>query len=186
MNLRVSALGQEGRQLRNARKVVPCPCPTSLSPLQSARTCCLCRAPLLCLRPRRNVLPPARRSTAPSIIRPTSLLPPASMPAPATSPTCSTASATACRFCRPPTPASPRCPAWSIPPSRSPTRCCSSLLVIPPSRRLPRQPTFLSALPRPIWLTAPPSRAVRLLHSPRAGISRRSPSLSAPLSRLLN
>ena len=79
-----------------------------------------------CSRPRRPALPPARRSTARSTIRPTSSPPPASMPAPATSATCSTASATACRSCRPPTPASPRCQSWSIPPSRSPTRRCSS------------------------------------------------------------
>ena len=44
--------------------------------------------------------------------------------APATSTICSTASATACRCCRPPTPASPRCRSWSTAPSRSPTRRC--------------------------------------------------------------
>ena len=60
----------------------------------------------------------------------------ASMTAPATSATCSTASATACRCCRPPTPASPRCRSWSIPPSRSPTRCCRRPPVI--RLRLPR------------------------------------------------
>ena len=64
------------------------------------------------------------RSTRRSTTRPTSSPRRASTTAPATSTICSTASATACRFCRPPTPASPRCRSWSIPPSRSPTRCC--------------------------------------------------------------
>ena len=56
--------------------------------------------------------------------------------APATSTICSTASATACRCCRPPTPASPRCRSWSIPPSRSPTRCCRRRSATRPSRRV--------------------------------------------------
>ena len=68
----------------------------------------------------------------------------ASTTAPATSTTCSTASATACRCCRPPTPASPRCRAWSTRPSRSPTRCCRRPPAIRPSRRLLRQQPSLA------------------------------------------
>ena len=62
-----------------------------------------------------------------------------SIRAPVTSTTCWTASATACRSCRPPTPASPRCRSWSIPPSRWPTRRCRPRSVTPPSRRPPRR-----------------------------------------------
>ena len=116
----------------------PCPYPTLPSPRQSVRTCSRCRALLICSPPPRAALPPARRSTARSTTRPTSSPPPASTPAPATSATCSTASATACRSCRPPTPASPRSPSWSIPPSRSPTRCCSSP---PATARRPPSPS---------------------------------------------
>ncbi len=69
-----------------------------------------------------------------------------STPAPATSTTCSTASATACRSCRPPTPASPRCRSWSTPRSRSPTRRCrptvgySTKSVVHDGRRSPVRP----------------------------------------------
>ena len=61
--------------------------------------------------------------------------PPRSIAAPATSTIFSTASATACRSCRPPTPASPRCRSWSTPPSRSPTRRCRPRSATRPSRR---------------------------------------------------
>ena len=103
---------------------------------QSARTCSRCRAPPTCSRPRRPASPPERKSTARSTTRPTTSPRPGSMPAPATSAICSTASATACRCCRPPTPASPRCRSWSILPSRSPTRRCSSRRATAPSPAL--------------------------------------------------
>jgi hypothetical protein len=44
----------------------------------------------------------------------------------------------------------------------------------------------LPAPPRPIWLMASPSRAVRLSQSPRPRASRRSASPWAPASRLLS
>ena len=73
--------------------------------------------------------------------------------APVTSTTCSTASATACRSCRLPTPASPRCRSWSIPRSRSPTRRCRPGSATPPSRTFPRpspaRPRPTCAAPRP-------------------------------------
>ena len=77
-----------------------------------------------CSRPPRTISPRATRSTRRSTTRPAISPRRRSTTAPATSTTCWTASATACRCCRPPTPASPRCRAWSPTPSRLPTRCC--------------------------------------------------------------
>ena len=129
-------------------------CPVLFSLPRFARTCFRCSRPPTCWRPRRTAFPPARRSTRPSIIRPTSSPRSRSMHAPVTSTVSSTVSATACRCCRPPTPASPRCRSWSIPRSRSPTRPCRARLVTPPSRTSPRRspapPRPTCAAPRPI------------------------------------
>ena len=99
-----------------------------------------------------NRLPRARRSTRPSITPPTSSPRSRSMRAPVTSTISSTVSATACRCCRPPTPASPRCRSWSTPPSRSPTRRCRARSATPPSRtsppRSPARPRPTCAAPR--------------------------------------
>ena len=56
--------------------------------LRFARTCSRSSPPPICSRPRRIVLPPARRSTPPSITRPTSSPRPRSTTAPATSAIC--------------------------------------------------------------------------------------------------
>ena len=109
----------------------------SFSRLRFARTCSPSSPPPTCCRPPRIALRLATRSTRRSTTRPTSSPRRASTTAPATSTTCSTALATACRSCGPPTPASPRCRSWSIPQSRSPTRCCRLPPVIAPNPASP-------------------------------------------------
>ena len=47
---------------------------------------------------------------------------------------------------------------WSIPPSRSPPRCCRRPPAIRRSRRLLLRQPCLPARPRPIWLTVPRSK----------------------------
>ena len=108
-------------------------CPVSSSPPRFARTCSRCSRPPNCSRPPRTTSPRATRSTPRSTIRPAISRRRLLTTAPATSTTCWTASATACRSCRPPTPASPRCRAWSPTPSRLPTRCCRPRSATPPS-----------------------------------------------------
>src|SRR6202158_5675736 len=115
--------------------------PLLFFPRRFARNSSPCNRPLLCLQTRRTACPPARRSTPPSTTRPTSLPRRRSITAPATSTICSTASVTACRCCRPPTPASPRCRSWSIPQSRSPTRFCRRPLAIRQNQSLCRRLT---------------------------------------------
>ena len=154
------------RQKRTAsRQSCPNPegyqiCQALFSPQQFARIFSPCSRRLRCLRPPRMTSPPATRSTRRSTTRPTTSPRRASTTAPATSTTCSTASVTACRCCRLPTPASLRCRAWSIPPSRSPTRCCRRPPAIRLIRRIVRQQP--SPAPRPTWLTAPASKPATL------------------------
>ena len=156
-------------------RLFTCLSPTSRSRRRSARTCSRCRIPRTCCRPRRPVSPVARRSTARSTIRPTSSPPPASTLAPATSATCSTASVTACRSCRPPTPASPRCRSLSIPPSRSPTRRCSS-----PRATAPRR-TSISPVHPPLRVRRPQPTSTPV-RSPEVPLHSRTPR--APMLRL--
>ena len=84
--------------------------------------------------------------------------------APATSAICSMASATACRCCRPPTPASPRCRAWSPAPSRSPTRCCRARSA---TRRSPTSPRPPSPARPPTTCSAPAAASTRLRRQQR-------------------
>ena len=118
-------------------------CPVLFFRHRFARTCSPCSPPPNCCRPPRTVSPLARRSTRRSTTRPTSSPRPRSTTAPATSTICSTVSVTACRCCRPPTPASPRCRNWSTAPSRSAIRCCRRPSVTRPSRRSPPPPSVV-------------------------------------------
>src|SRR6476620_1999256 len=145
VNLWVASVGS-GSQRRPAKlwRCVNCVhpegyelCQVLFSRRRFARTFSRCSRLLICSRPRRIALPPARRSTRPSITPPTSSPLSRSIRAPVTSTISSTVSATACRCCRPPTPASPRCRSWSTPQSRWPTRPCRAPSATPPSRTCP-------------------------------------------------